>query len=454
MRGRTWSAALVLGVFGCSGTTGVDGFTTAEWAKIQTHSPLPALPPDTTNMFADNPMAATLGQRFFFDPAFSGPIIQGHMAGTDGSPDNGALGNPGDRGQIACASCHEPPWMFDTRAHPNNVGLGAQFMQRNVTSVLNASYYKWKETDGVRSATWNDALTDPEDQESMHGSRSLVAHVIYKKYKSDYEAIFGALDPRLDPNNPNASQLPVDALPRTSPVLENPMLASDQPWYAAWDAMAPADQKIIDRIYVNFGKAIQAYLRKMSSQNSPFDQYAAGNYSAISDAAKRGLHLFIGKGACEGCHTGPIFSDNQFHNIGIVELGPNTNPMEQGRYDGINGALGDEFSVDSEYSDDRNTHMLDGVKATDANRGQWRTKGLRECAMTPPYEHTGQLSTLADVVAFDNKGGDPSGFNGTKDPLFVPLNLTAQEQSDLVEFLNTLTGEMPSAALTMNTAAP
>ncbi len=437
----------LIAVGGCSGGSSNDGFTPEEWAKIQTHSPLPALPPDTTNMYADNAAAATLGQRLFFDTAFSGPVLQ-----ADDGTGNGALGAVGDRGKIACASCHEAPWMFDTRAHPNNVGLGAQFMQRNVTSVLNASYYKWKETDGVRTATWNDGLTDPEDQTSMHGSRGLIAHVIYKKYKSDYEAIFGQLDPRLDPNHPNAAQLPVDAVPRTSPVLEDPTL--DMQWYANWDSMSPADQKMINRIFANFGKAIQAYLRKMSSQNSPFDKYVAGDHSQLSASAKRGLKLFIGKGGCEGCHTGPIFSDNQFHNIGIVELGPHVNPMEQGRFDGLGGAIGDEFSVDSEYSDDRNTHMLDGLMPQDSDRGKWRTKGLREVAMTPPYEHTGQLATLEDVINFDNRGGDPSGFTGTKDPLFVPLNLTPTEVADLVEFLKSLTGDPPPAALTQNTAAP
>jgi cytochrome c peroxidase len=442
---RTW-IPLALVAAGCGSSDQLDGFTMAEWAKIKTHSPLPAVPADTTNKFADNPAAAKLGQRLFFDTAFSGPIVQG----PDGM--NGALGNPGDTGKVACASCHEAPWMFDTRAMPNNVGLGTQYMQRNVTSVLNASFYQWKETDGVRTATWNDALTDPEDQTSMHGNRVLIAHVLYKKYKADYEAIFGALDPALDPASPQAARFPANGVP--SSVVANPML--DPTWYTAWDAMAPADQAIVNRIFANFGKAIQAYLRLMNSQNSSFDKYAAGDHSALDAAAKRGLHLFIGKGGCEACHSGPIFSDNQFHNIGIVETGPHVQPTEQGRFDGIGGALGDQFNVASEFSDDpaAGMMMINGVTATDATRGQWRTKGLRECAMTPPYEHTGQLATLMDVIAFDNRGGDPTGFNGTKDPLFVPLNLSAGEMSDLVEFLKSLTGDPPPAALTMNTAAP
>lgn len=444
MRAGVLLVGCMVALGGCGGDNS-DGFTPAELAKIHTHSPLPPPPADTTNAYADNAAAATLGQRFFFDIAFSGPIIQGD----DGSG-NGALGKPGDWGKVACASCHEAPFMFDTRAHPNNVGLGTQYMARNVTSVLNASYYKWKETDGVRSSTWNDGLTDPEDQTSMHGNRALVAHVIYKKYKAEYEAIFGPLDPRLDPANPNAAQLPPNAVPMA--VVADPTL--DPTWYAAWAGMTPADQKIIMRIFANYGKALQAYLRKMSSQNSPFDKYAAGDHSALSAAQKRGLKLFIGKGGCEGCHTGPIFSDNQFHNIGMVELGPHTNPMEQGRFDGLGGALGDEFNVDSEFSDDRNTHMLDGAMPQDSDRGKWRTKGLREVAETPPYEHTGQLATLEDVINFDNRGGDATGFVGTKDPLFVPLNLTPSEVADLVAFLRSLTGDPPPAALTQNTAAP
>jgi hypothetical protein len=67
---------------------------------------------------------------------------------------------------------------------------------------------------------------------------------------------------------------------------------------------------------------------------------------------------------------------------------------------------------------------------------QFRTKSLRGVASSAPYMHAGQFATLEAVVDYYDKGGDaPDG--GTKDPLMVPLGLTAQERSDLVAFLKT-----------------
>ena len=51
--------------------------------------------------------------------------------------------------------------------------------------------------------------------------------------------------------------------------------------------------------------------------NSPFERYVAGDSTALSEQAKDGLRLFIGKASCLDCHNGPALSDNQFHNIGV-----------------------------------------------------------------------------------------------------------------------------------------
>src|SRR5262249_19856429 len=94
---------------------GHDGFTASEWAPIQTLSPLPALPVDTTNKYRDSDAAALLGQKLFFEPRLSGPI-------QTGTPAEGQLGAIGETGKIACRNCHMPEskWMFDIRS--NNGG--------------------------------------------------------------------------------------------------------------------------------------------------------------------------------------------------------------------------------------------------------------------------------------------------------------------------------------------
>jgi cytochrome c peroxidase len=428
-----------------------------EWEIIGTLSPLPETPPsDTTNAFADDPRAARLGQMLFFEKGIAGPIITGN----DGH--NGGLGQPGQTGRIACASCHQPNsgWMFDVRSNtgvpqnPHATALGATWTVRNVSSIVNTAYYHiWHENDGVSDSTWADALTDPEDFHSQNGSRLQVAHVLWNKYRQEYNEIFSQapapLDPRLDPQNPHAPDFPL----------------TGKPGDRQWEAMPDADKEIINHIFANFGKAIQAYLRRCVSRNAPFDRYVAGDNDAINHSAKRGLMLFVSKQVnCVACHSGPLFSDSQFHTTGMhvnTDLSPHADPTELGRFSALGLVLSDvegttgEFNVNSEYSDNQNTGFLTGLTPTESDKGKWRTKELRQVAVTPPYMHTGQMPTLMDAINFYDRGGDPPGsFIGTKSPLMHPVNLTLQEKYDLIAFLNTLTGDPLPASLTTDTSKP
>ena len=89
---------------------------------------------------------------------------------------------------------------------------------------------------------------------------------------------------------------------------------------------------------------------------------------------------------------------------------------------------------------------LDGlVEGDEADRGAFRTATLRNVTQTAPYMHTGGFITLRDVLEFYNRGGDNSGFSGTKHPSIRPLGLTEMEIDQLLAFLATLTGEdLPS----------
>jgi cytochrome c peroxidase len=79
------------------------------------------------------------------------------------------------------------------------------------------------------------------------------------------------------------------------------------------------------------------------------------------------------------------------------------------------------------------------VTKREANKGAFKTPSLRDAAQRPPYMHDGSLPTLREVVAFYNRGGRP---NPWLSPEMVPLNLTGEEQEDLVAFLGALTGEV------------
>jgi cytochrome c peroxidase len=169
-------------------------------------------------------------------------------------------------------------------------------------------------------------------------------------------------------------------------------------------------------------KAIAGFERTLLSGNSPFDRYQyGGDKTALSAAGIRGLAIFTDKsrGNCSTCHTVgekfALFTDGKFHNIG-AGMNSNGELTDQGRY----------------------THT-----SSDADRGAFRTPSLRNVAMTSPYLHDGSLKTLKDVIDFYVGGGNS---NPQLDREIKPLKLSAQDRSDLVIFLEALTGDMPTNA--------
>jgi cytochrome c peroxidase len=154
------------------------------------------------------------------------------------------------------------------------------------------------------------------------------------------------------------------------------------------------------------GDAIAAFERTIVNSDSPFDQYARGDKSALTEQEKRGLFLFFGKASCTQCHSGPNFSDNKYYNLGMHDA-------DEGRY---------------------------AVSKLDADRGAFKTATIRNATLTAPFMHDGSLETLEEVVEFYNKGG-ADGSN--KSELIFPLYLEEDEEEDLVAFLKAVTGSLP-----------
>ena len=148
--------------------------------------------------------------------------------------------------------------------------------------------------------------------------------------------------------------------------------------------------------------AIAAFERTVLSGDAPYDRFVTGDKSALSEAAQRGYKVFFNRAHCSACHVGPNLSDNGFHNLGV---GINDKEPDIGRM-AVSKQLGD--------------------------RGAFKTPTLREIARSAPYMHDGRLKTLEDVVEYYSRGGTP---NPQLDEEIYPLNLTAQEKSDLVTFL-------------------
>ena len=160
----------------------------------------------------------------------------------------------------------------------------------------------------------------------------------------------------------------------------------------------------------NWGLAIGAYERTLLTP-SPFDDYLKGNTSAIDSQAKHGLEKFISYG-CAGCHSGVLVGGQMFQKFGITQ-----------NYWELTG------STEKELLKGRDKGRFHDTK-DEADAFMFKVQQLRNVAMTPPYFHDGSVATLPEAVRIMAK-------------LQLGRDLGADDVSDIVAFLETLTGEVP-----------
>jgi cytochrome c peroxidase len=373
-------------------TTAVVRFDAKKIAKILTHSPLAGPPPDPTNAHADDPNAARLGQFLFFDKRLS------------------------SNGEIACATCHDPAKSF---ADERTLSQGLATGKRHVPSLLNVGWQRWMTWDGRADSPWAQASRPIESPTEMGSDRTRLAKLVAgdRELREAYERVFGM----------------------------------------------SVDPSATDRILAQTGKALEAYERKLVSADSEFDRFAAalrsGDEAAQAkypEAAKRGLALFIGKANCRLCHAGPLFSDGEFHNIGVPTLDKSP-PRDAGRYEGIEEVRRDPFNAAGAQSDDPKgprAAELAALARTSDLWGEFRTPTLRNVARTAPYMHQGQFATLRDVLHYYStlEGTVPAGHHGEQ--VIKPLHLSDGEIDDLLAFLESLNGAEVSAGLRSQPASP
>jgi len=169
--------------------------------------------------------------------------------------------------------------------------------------------------------------------------------------------------------------------------------------------------------YDNIAKAIAAYERTLLTPNSPFDQYINGNETALSEQALRGMNRVKAIG-CTTCHTGPNFA------------GP-AMTIGKGFFQKFPTYQDSDYITKYSLMDD-NGRFESTKNAADKNK--WRVPSWRNIALTAPYFHNGAVETLDEAVRVMAKTQ-------------LDLTLTDNEVSDIVAFLDSLTGEFPEQTM-------
>jgi cytochrome c peroxidase len=423
--------AALFGAAACEEADGdsVDGFTPVEWKRIKDMEPLStAAPRNPSNSRAEELELARLGQKLFMDTSFSTAIVV-----------DGPSGLKGEVGKVACVTCHDPKKFFvDSRLNPGGMSHGVNLTGRHSPSLINNAWYEWPNWDGRNDSLVMQGANAPEAPTDVGANRLQYAHVLFRKYRIEYDQAFPTmpLPAELDPMHADAARFPMAGRPKAS------MDAMDGPW----EGMKPEDRRAINQIMYNVGRTLEAYERQLVARNSPFERYVKnGELGALTASAKSGLKLFVGKAACNECHTGPTMSDSKFHNIGVHQrlnaMGMQT--VDIGRMDGIARVTGSPYNSAGDFSDDKAAGMtkLAGLMPpAEETRGAFRTPTLHAVAETGPYMHTGAFATLDDVLKFYNDGGGEDGkYSGAKDKKVAKLNLTNTEIADIIEFLRSLT---------------
>ncbi|MDZ4686146.1 MAG: cytochrome-c peroxidase [Planctomycetaceae bacterium] len=247
---------------------------------------------------------------------------------------------------VSCATCHDPNKGW-SNGDAVATGVGGLKGGRNSPTIINSAYYTLQFWDGRAKTLEEQALGPIQNPIEMKMSLDEVVGKVNKipGYKDQFQKVFGT-----------------------------------------------------DVTAENMARAIAAFERTVLSGDAPFDRFQAGDKTALSESAQRGLKLFNGKANCKACHTGASFTDSAFHNIGLES-------QDEGRK-ALSKLSGDFCAM--------------------------KTPTLRDIAKTGPYMHNGSLKTLEEVVAHYNKGGNN---NPQQDEEVFPLKLTAQDVADLVTFL-------------------
>ena len=331
-------------------------FSEAEVRAVLAHGPWPTpIATDPTNRVSGKRAALELGERLFFDTRLSAS------------------------GRFACGTCHVPErnWT-DNRVR----GMAAAEVDRNTPTLMNARLGKWYGWDGAADSLWAQSIRPILDRRELGATPQHVAELMRRddQLACRYRRAFGA-------------------------------------------APSPTDD---EEVLVNVGKILAAFQETFETPPTPFDRFrnalARGEplrEGLYSDAARRGLKIFVGKGNCTSCHSGPNFTNGEFRNNGFSR--------EAGRIEAVKLMQASRFNLAGRYNDDPQKRVR--IVSEPAEVGAFKVPTLRHLMLTAPYGHDGRFETLAEVVRHYSEKGSAA---------LPALKLTAAEQTDLVVFLESI----------------
>ncbi len=364
--------------WGLAADNGVLDFTASELRRIMQHGPWPqAWSPDPSNRVSGQRAAIDFGEQLFFENRLSGS------------------------GKLSCGSCHVPERDWSDGLVR---GEGMQTVDRNTPNLVNARYHRWYGWDGAADSLWSQSIRPILNDKELASTPQHVAQLLRKdaELACHYQRTFG----------------------------KSPATVTDD-----------------ETLLVDMGKVLAAFQETIVAARTAFDEFrdalARGDRAAAarySLPAQRGLQIFIGKGNCSTCHTGPRFTNGEFHSTG-VSFFTSKDRVDPGRYEGIRQLKESRFNLLGPYNDDpaRTTAVATRhVDLVQRNFGEFKVPSLRNAALTGPYMHNGQIGTLREVVRYYSEI-NPDRLHADGEQLLKPLKLSAQEVDDLIVFVESLT---------------
>ena len=453
-------------------------FATTPKRTLPSDTELLALAPSFTGLSIPRPSPrekalAEFGKKLFYDPRFSAT------------------------GELSCANCHQPAQYF-TDARP--LALGRKELTRHTPSLVNVFAQHWFFWDG-RAASLEAQATGPLEAVDEHGiDRSQAVRMILKNHRASYEQLFGAFPKDLEtwflahpdlnarPKEPPL-ELPLSLAHYTLATIDSTLLQSRIIQRAAnlglapqrylaktlypgrtgteaaestYQTLDPPLRDALERVFRHMRSALAAYERGLVALDAPFDRFVQ-RLEALADLPAEqqiqkafredftatdweGFRLFVGS-SCHLCHNGPLFSDQQFHNIGLAQQ---DNELDMGRALGILRAHEDSAACQELAPSEALPESCRELKFLKIENnemvGAFKTPSLRNVSVTAPYMHDGRFADLKAVLKHYNELRENPAV-GHREESLQPLGWKDEQLQTLEKFLQSLKAPLQDLTL-------